>query len=73
MKFASSKFEPAQQGDLDGFCGVYSVLNFFFRRHASQRADALLEAGDLDGHGMFKAILERIEALEQMMPTGSVQ
>ncbi len=41
--------------------------------HASQRADALLEAGDLDGHAMFKAILERIEALEQMKPAGSVQ
>ena len=29
--------------------------------HASLRADALLEAGDLDGHNMFKVILARIE------------
>jgi hypothetical protein len=41
--------------------------------HASQRADALLEAGDFDGHSMFIAILERIEVLEQMTPTGSIQ
>jgi hypothetical protein len=41
--------------------------------HASQRADALLEAGDLDGHKMFNAILERIEALELLTPAGSVQ
>lgn len=41
--------------------------------HASLRADTLLKAGDLDGHAMFKAILERIEALEQMTPAGSVQ
>jgi len=41
--------------------------------HASQRADALLEASDFDGHAMFKAILARIEVLQQMTPTGSVQ
>ena len=41
--------------------------------HASQRADALLEAGDLDGHAMFKAVLARIEAWEQMAPEGTVQ
>jgi hypothetical protein len=41
--------------------------------HASQRADSLLEAGDFDGYAMFKAILARIEMLEQMTPTGSVQ
>lgn len=41
--------------------------------HASQRADALLEAGDLDGHAMFKAILARIESLEKMEPVGATQ
>lgn len=41
--------------------------------HASQCADALLEAGDLDGHAMFKTILERIQVLEQKKPAGSVQ
>ena len=41
--------------------------------HASLRADELLAAGDLDGHAMFKAILARIEELDQMAPTGSIQ
>lgn len=39
----------------------------------SLRADALLEAGDLDGHNMFKAILLRIEELQRMEPIWSVQ
>ena len=41
--------------------------------HASLRADELLAAGDLDGHAIFKAILSRIEELEQMASTGSIQ
>lgn len=41
--------------------------------HASLRADELLAVGDLDGHAMFKAILARIESLEQMQPTGTIQ
>lgn len=41
--------------------------------HASVRADQLLESGDLDGHNRFKAILARIEQLQQMLPSGSIQ
>lgn len=41
--------------------------------HASLRADELFEAGDLDGHNMFKAILARIEELQRMEPIGSIQ
>ncbi len=41
--------------------------------HASIRADQLLESGDLDGHMMFKAILARIEQLQQKLPSGSSQ
>ena len=41
--------------------------------HASQRANALFEAGDLDGYAMLKAILGRIEALEKMEPVGITQ
>ena len=41
--------------------------------HASIRADQLLESGDIDGHYMFKAILARIEQLQQMLPSGSIQ
>lgn len=41
--------------------------------HASRRSDALLEAGDVDGNAMFKAILSRIKELEKMEPTSAVQ
>lgn len=41
--------------------------------HASQRADALWAAGDLDGHATLKAILERIVEFERLEPTGSIQ
>lgn len=39
---------------------------------AAQRADALLEANDLDGHRTWLRILARIEELERMTPDGSV-
>ena len=32
MSFGRTSFEPAQQGDLDGFCGIYAGYNFFCRR-----------------------------------------
>ena len=41
--------------------------------HASLRADELLEAGELDGYQMFKAILNRIKQLHLMEPTAAVQ
>ncbi len=41
--------------------------------HASQRADELLLAGDLDGNAMFRAILKRITDLENLTPSGRVQ
>lgn len=41
--------------------------------YASQRADQLLLEGDMDGNAMFRAILKRIVALENMMPSGMVQ
>jgi endonuclease III-like uncharacterized protein len=41
--------------------------------HASLRADELLVVGDLGGHAMFKAVLARIENLQQMQPIGTIQ
>lgn len=41
--------------------------------HASLRADKLLAVGDFDGHAMFKAVLARIENLQQMQPIGTIQ
>ena len=40
---------------------------------ASQRANKSLVTGDPDGDAMSRAILARIEILEQMAPTGSVE
>jgi len=39
---------------------------------ASQRADALLAQGEIEGHMTFLRILGRIRELEQMTPAGSV-
>ena len=61
-------------------CHTSAYANALMKRHGadawfhvSLRADELLAAGDLDGHAMFKAILLRIEELEQMASTGSIQ
>lgn len=40
--------------------------------HASQRADALLEQGEIEGHLTFLRILDRIRQLEQIEPRDSV-
>ena len=32
MKFGRLRYAPAQQGELDGLCGVYVGVNFFCRR-----------------------------------------
>lgn len=59
---------------------IWSCANTLIRQygddawfHASTRADELLAAGDLDGHNMFKAILDRIEKLQRLLPIGLVQ
>ncbi len=36
--------------------------------HAAMRADAMLEAGDLDGYGTWKRILRAIEELQGTEP-----
>ena len=59
---------------------VWACANTLITQHgedawfyASLRADELFEAGDLDGHNMFKAILALIEQLQRMEPVGSIQ
>ena len=36
--------------------------------HAAMRADAMLEAGDLDGSAMWKRILRVVEGLQGTVP-----
>ena len=38
------------------------------RLHATKRADALLKAGDSDGHAAFKRVLRVIEELQRTAP-----
>ncbi len=40
--------------------------------HAAQRADALLEAGDLDGAATWRRILDAIKQLQGETPAGTV-
>ena len=54
MRFSRKNFRPAQQGDLDGFCGVYALFHFFCRR---------LDVNPHDDEAklIFKRLLELIE------------
>ncbi len=36
--------------------------------HAAMRADAMLEAGDLDGYAVWKRILRAVEGLQRVEP-----
>ena len=58
---------------------IWACANTLITQHgdtawwaASQRADALLAKGDLDGHRVFMRILDRIGHLETMVPAGAV-
>ena len=54
MSFSRKNFRPAQQGDLDGFCGVYALFHFFCRR---------LDVNPQDDKAkpIFKRLLQLIE------------
>ena len=41
--------------------------------HAAMRADAMLEAGDLDGLAVWKRILRAVEELRRAQPAGKDQ
>ncbi|WP_447726022.1 DUF6961 family protein [Sphingomonas koreensis] len=58
---------------------IWACAHQLMRQHganawfiASQRADALLAEGEMEGHVTFLRILDRIRQLEQMAPDGSV-
>jgi hypothetical protein len=57
--------------DLD----IYRSANLLVKRHgedalieAAMRADAMLEAGDLDGYAVWKRILRAVEVLQGTGP-----
>ncbi len=57
--------------DLD----IYRAANLLVKRHgpdapieAAMRADAMLEAGDLDGYAVWKRILRAVEELQRVEP-----
>ena len=58
---------------------IWACANHLNRQHGneawfvtSQRADELLEQGQLEGHKTFLRILDRIRHLEQMAASGAV-
>ncbi len=57
--------------DLD----IYLSANLLVKRHsedapihAAMRADAMLEAGDLDGYAVWKRVLRAVEELQRTAP-----
>ncbi len=41
--------------------------------HAAKRADAMLEAGDLDGYGVWKRIVRAVEELGRAGPAANTR
>ncbi len=61
--------------DLD----IYRTASVLIREHgedaaleAAQRADAMLEAGDIDGSAVWKRVLEAIKKIRRQEPLGIV-
>ena len=61
--------------DLD----IYRSANELIREHgedvpihAAMRADAMLEAGDLDGYAVWKRIVKAVEELQRVEPGARV-
>ncbi len=57
--------------DLDIYRGANVIIKQYGQDapiHAAMRADAMLEAGDLDGYGVWKRILLAVEELQGTAP-----
>lgn len=61
MTFAESNFRPAQQGQLDGFCGVYSIVNFILRREG-------LKSDSDDAKAIFKRLIFLLKEQQKLTP-----
>ncbi len=58
---------------------IYCSTNVLLKRHgpdapihAAMRADAMLEAGDLDGYAVWKRILRAVGELQETEPGGKM-
>ena len=57
-KFGDHHFKPAQQGELDAFCGIYVAVNYLSRR--------LLHLSDCDERNVyFERLLRHLSAREK--------
>ncbi len=61
--------------DLD----IYRVANVLVKRHgkdapihAAMRADAILEAGDLDGYAVWKRVVKEVEQFQREEPASQL-
>ena len=66
---------PAMPDDLD----IYRAARLLIDQHgdeaairAAERADAMLEAGDLDGVAIWRRILDAVKQLQGVTPAGTV-
>ncbi len=48
------------------------VNGLLVRIHAAKRADAMLEAGDLDGNAVWNRVLRAVEELQRVEPGAQV-
>ncbi len=71
MRAMKGKSGRPRTADLD----IYRSANLLVKQHgedapihAAMRADAMLEAGDLDGYAVWKRILRAVEELQGTEP-----
>ncbi len=57
--------------DLDIYRGASVIIKQYGQDapiHAAMRADAMLEAGDLDGYGVWRRVLRAVGELQEVEP-----
>jgi hypothetical protein len=71
MRIVDQRRPRAALPDLD----IYRSANLLVKRHgedapihAAMRADAMLEAGDLDGYAVWRRVLRAVEELQEVEP-----
>ena len=65
------RFHNRMVPEFDAYAAATAIIRQYgeeARLHATKRADALLKAGDSNGHAVFKRILRVIEELQRTAP-----
>ena len=71
----SDDLTAATANSLTSALDIYRTANLLIEQHgdeapihAAMRADAMLEAGDLDGQAVWKRIIQAVEELQDRTP-----